>query len=141
MVSGVVPLALEGGGAELDGGLDEAAALADRLEGAVERRRSGAQAVAQHAAVLGPTPCRTQAVAVPYLRMTDPKAKRARHDKRMPWQGGASVDSGCHSREHPAIAINTKAGFQRRSPPPRCPLKGADAGDDDSLSPLCCCGD
>ena len=47
---GVVPLALEGG-SELDGGDEEGARLADRLEVAIQVDRSGAVAVAEHALV------------------------------------------------------------------------------------------
>jgi hypothetical protein len=47
---GVVALALQGG-AELDGGLEERARLADRLEVAVQSDGSGAVAVAEHAVV------------------------------------------------------------------------------------------
>jgi len=51
---GVVVLGLQGG-TELDAGL-EAAALADRLEGAVELGRSGAVAVSEQAVMLAAQP-------------------------------------------------------------------------------------
>ncbi len=50
LVGGVVALALEGG-PELDGGLEERARFADRLEVAVEADGPGAVAIAEHAAV------------------------------------------------------------------------------------------
>jgi hypothetical protein len=63
-VGGVVALGLQGG-AELDGGLEEGAGLADRFEVAVQPDRSGAVAVAEHAAVhLGAQPAHLGAFGV-----------------------------------------------------------------------------
>ncbi len=55
VVFGVIELGMQGG-PELDGGGEESAAFADRLEGAVEVDRAGAPSVAEHPAVFLPEP-------------------------------------------------------------------------------------
>src|SRR5450631_4642912 len=61
--AGVLALGEEGG-AELDGGLEEGAGLADRLVLAVHDFGPGAVAVAEHAGVFAAEPCHVRAEGV-----------------------------------------------------------------------------
>ena len=120
-VDGVVALGPQGG-AELDGGLEEGAGLADRLEVAVQPDWSGAVAVAEHAAVhLGAQPAHLGAFSVGgqfFRRVVERLDLLA--DGEVLLGDGAIGDTGVnHGHPHRAMAQKGGDRLERHAPRPK----------------------
>ena len=114
----VVALALQGG-AELDGGLEEGARLADRLEVAVQSHGSGAVAVAEHPSVhFGAQLARLGALGVAGQRLgCVVEGFDLFRDREVLVGHGAVGDAGInHGHPHRAMPQQSGDGLQRHAP-------------------------